>query len=300
MKIGIVIVTYNRNTLLKKALSSINEQTYLCKYVIVVDNNSNDGTSEFLEKWKNESSAFDKCVISLNENIGGSGGYYEGMKKALDLDADWIFVFDDDAVLEPNCLEQLNEYVTNNNCDDLSAICIAVKNKDGKYEIDHRSTTKSNGFHIYRYSVSKDRYDEEYLYIDALSFVGSLINMKAIREVGLPIRNFFIWYDDFEYSIRLKKYGKILFLPKMYITHYDDINTGILYWKRYYGIRNYLYILKKHFKFIYFLNMCRYIIMYIPRLFINKGKKDNKLINDAYYDAFYNKLGINKNYFPNK
>lgn len=300
MKIGVVIVTYNRIDLLKKALGSVSSQTYLCKYVIVVNNNSNDGTSEYLEKWKNEISFFDKYIISLNENIGGSGGYYEGMKKALELDADWIYVFDDDAVLEPNCLEQLNDYVTSNNCEDLSAICVAVKNKDNKYEIDHRSIVNSDGLHIYRYPVSKDKYNEDFLYIDALSFVGSLINMKAIKKVGLPIRDFFLWHDDFEYSIRLKKYGKILFLPKIYITHYDDINTGILYWKRYYGIRNYLYILKKHYKFIYFLNICKHIILYIPKSFINKGKKDNKLINDAYHDVFYNKLGINKNYFPIK
>ena len=52
--IGAVIVTFNRLEKLKKALESYEKQTLLPKYIIVVDNASNDGTVEILKDYRNK------------------------------------------------------------------------------------------------------------------------------------------------------------------------------------------------------------------------------------------------------
>ena len=66
---------------LKKALACYEKQTKSFRNLIVVNNHSNDGTFEYLEKWKSENAIFAKHVINTEDNLGGSGGFYSGQKK---------------------------------------------------------------------------------------------------------------------------------------------------------------------------------------------------------------------------
>ena len=87
--IGVVIVTFNRLEKLKKTLTCFKEQDLSPKYVLVVNNNSSDGTKEFLETWKKDDNCqFKKMVIHEKENLGGSGGFHVGLEKAKEMDAD--------------------------------------------------------------------------------------------------------------------------------------------------------------------------------------------------------------------
>ena len=63
MRIGVVLVTFNRLNKLKIALESYNTQTYKPSYILVVNNNSTDGTTEYLEEWKQTNQGYNKIVI---------------------------------------------------------------------------------------------------------------------------------------------------------------------------------------------------------------------------------------------
>ena len=98
--VAAVIVTYNRLEKLKKALKCYETQTMLPKYLVIVNNCSTDGTKDYLNEWLKETSFIKKIVINTESNLGGSGGFYIGQKKALELDVDWIYLADDDAYPE--------------------------------------------------------------------------------------------------------------------------------------------------------------------------------------------------------
>ena len=98
-KIGVVIVTYNRIEKLKKALNSYESQNRKPAYILVVDNGSTDGTANYIEDWMERQEEIQHKGIILKENLGGSGGYYKGLQFAKDLDAEWIWVADDDAYI---------------------------------------------------------------------------------------------------------------------------------------------------------------------------------------------------------
>lgn len=68
---GIVIVTYNRLELLKECLQHVFMQTYAADQVVVVNNNSTDGTYEYLEQAQKGNNNLQ--VFHLKENIGGAG-----------------------------------------------------------------------------------------------------------------------------------------------------------------------------------------------------------------------------------
>lgn len=297
--IGIVIVTFNRKNDLQKALKCYEEQSILPKYVVVVDNNSNDGTDEILKQWSQAKTDFNKYVVTLNKNIGGSGGFHTGLQKAMELDANWIWVADDDAFPELDALEKATKFLNNqDNIDEISAICGAVINNGG-IDLNHRRRIKKNIFTIEQIPVDKELYNKEYFDLELFSYVGSIINKKYIEKVGLPEKEYFIFYDDTEHSYRLAKEGCILCVPSIKIHHDVPVGAETINWKSYYGIRNKLSFIKKHFPIRYYLYLkSKLNLGIIARTALKKDKKYVELIKSAVKDESNNITGLSKVYKP--
>ncbi len=299
MNVDVVIVTYNRLEKLKKALSCYENQTKQFRNLIVVNNHSNDGTFEFLEKWKNEKTSFAKYVVNMDDNLGGSGGFYAGQKYAMSLNPDWIYLADDDAYADLDMLEQFYKFCDTYDVDNLSAVCGTVYNMEGNISYQHRSTyiIKDKIIYIRTFSKQED-YEKEYFSIDFLSYVGSFLNVKALKRYGLVNYKYFIYYDDTEHSIRLKKYGDLICVPSIKIVHEEnggEINKDAseLSWRNYYLYRNRLHMLKRHH---FRVAIDRSIYMYKKV----KGKKDvnSVLIRSAMKDAWLGRLGKHNIYRP--
>ena len=106
MNVCAVIVTYNRLNCLRKNIKCILEQTIKIYKIIIINNNSSDGTKEYLE---NVSKDYDNLIIkNLNSNIGGAGGFAIGIEEAMNIkNSDYIWGMDDDAYPEKDALEKL-------------------------------------------------------------------------------------------------------------------------------------------------------------------------------------------------
>ena len=160
MKIGAVVVTYNRLDKLKKALESFEKQLYLPAYVIVADNASTDGTAQYLRQWQKEDAGFKKIILTMESNMGGSGGFYAGIKRAMEQEADWIWVSDDDAYLKDDALKQASDYLEEQpDLDKISAICGKVI-KNGKMDINHGKYYYKKGIRICEASIPAELYEK--------------------------------------------------------------------------------------------------------------------------------------------
>ncbi len=296
--VGVVVVTFNRLNLLKRALQAYEEQTCKPKYVVVVNNYCTDGTLEYLNEWKEKASEYSKYIVNLDVNIGSSGGFYEGLKKSLELDADWIWVADDDAYPDLSALEitdsmlQDKTVVTNQ----VTSICGAVIN-NGIIDIVHRKRTSCNGLKIRLIPVPVAEYEKKYFDMDLFSYVGVIINKNALKQVGLPKKDYYILYDDTEHSMRLKKKGKILCFPSIKIIHNTTVSNND--YRRYYFYRNRFDFYKTHFSrkaflYMFFAEVCK------ARCHILIGRKIEfyKLKLEAIKDAYNGKLGFHKIYRP--
>ena len=102
MTVVAVLVTFNRLNLLKKAVSAVENQTRKPDHIVIVDNGSTDGTSEWLSGKKN-------VVLVQQDNIGSAGGQNSGIKAAIEHNADWIWCMDDDVEPNPSCLAELEQ-----------------------------------------------------------------------------------------------------------------------------------------------------------------------------------------------
>lgn len=300
MKIGVVIVTFNRVEKLKTTLKLFAEQSMLPSYVLVVNNASTDTTCKYLQEWKQLNDGFNKFVITTEHNSGGSGGFYIGLEAAEKLDSDWIWVSDDDAFPEQDAIENASLFL-NNHCSDLneiSAISGQVINK-GKIDIAHRKIMFRKGLNVVEKFLPEEAYKQPFFELNCFSYVGTIINKRKLFEVGLTNKDYFLWWDDTEHSLRLSKVGKILCVPKIMIHHDVTNGTGEFTWKTYYGFRNMADLYRRHFpricyEYFTFKLTCKTYV----RDVLGKDKEENKAIRCSLRDCRNRRFGIHEIYKP--
>lgn len=294
MKIAAVIVTFNRKELLSGVLNSFDNLLDGPDQLVVVNNNSTDGTAELLDLWKNKKNNFEKHVIHLENNVGGSGGFYAGLEFASQLGVDWVWLSDDDAFPYDDAFLRFRKHLNKiKNTSNISAICSKVMNH-GQIDLAHRRRLKDYFFYKKEVVVNANEYLKESFNLDLFSYVGVFININHLNIVGLTEKNYFIWYDDTEHSYRLSESGNILCFPDIVIQHDVEYVDASLNWKSYYGIRNRLLMYKnKSYKTYLFL-----FFKYIVDCVFSKTFVERKIICAALYDAMKNIDGLHHLYKP--
>ena len=220
-KIAAVIVTYNRKDKLLRCLEAVRGQKGAVQPdIIVVDNNSSDGTEALVRNYiKEEPSGAGKGRIiyrNLRHNSGGAGGFCYGIRKAAESGYDGIWLMDDDCVPAEDALEQFLRFDREN--PDYGFLSGKVLWKDG-------SLCEMN---IQRETVLRDirSIGSEPARVEMASFVSLFIPAKVVKEVGLPVRQFFIWTDDWEYTRRISRRYPCWVVPSSEVVHDTEQNTG--------------------------------------------------------------------------
>lgn len=301
MKVTYILVTYNRLNLLRKVLNSALSMTKKFDKIIVINNNSNDGTKEFLQEFKKDNSSV--IVINCENNLGGSGGFSLGIEVALKETPDnWLFLADDDAIPDSNMLSELEKNYQNlQNKDKISVICTSVINC-GNFDLNHRKRIKIQKNRISNFGVPESEYSKPF-YLDAATFVGFMIKAELVNKIGLPVKDLFIYYDDTEYSLRASKYGNIICFPTAKIYHDTNLraNTGVS-WRDFYNIRNYLFTINKYFNKSVVNKEFRRIkfrkTSIVAKLVKHRTKEELALFRTALYDGMNNILGKHEIYAP--
>lgn len=245
MRVAAIVVTYNRKKLLMECLDAILEQTFKVSKIIIIDNNSTDNTYEDL---LSKGYIDNECIkyIKIEKNIGGAGGFYEGMKYAYNENYDWLWIMDDDTIPNKDCLENLIKMLKKIEDKEISFLASEVYGVNGEPmnvpQID--SSLDENGYQgWYRYL--------EYgiVRIEQATFVSLLINRRAIEKCGLPIKEYFIWGDDTEYTRRITKYfGKAYFVGKSKVLHKrkNARNLTLINEDNSDRIKNYFYMIRNN------------------------------------------------------
>lgn len=192
MDVIAVVVTRNRLELLKGTIAHLISQTYKLKKVVIVDNASTDGTTEFLKEMTEP--MFD--IIFSETNEGGAGGFYRGIKRAYELGSDAVWIMDDDTYPTEKALEELiNDYrYLQKNGSKVGFITSNALFRDGKPCL----MNISNPVYMWNEHIKRGL-----VRVGHCSFVSMFIPTYVIADLGLPVKEFFIWGDDGEYSTRI-------------------------------------------------------------------------------------------------
>ena len=99
-KTFIILLNWNNAPDTIECLESLRSIPNTSTHIILVDNNSTDGSLEKIKKWTNDQ-VFNIHIISLKENRGFSGGNNAGMEYALNQSADYIMLLNNDTLVTP-------------------------------------------------------------------------------------------------------------------------------------------------------------------------------------------------------
>jgi len=282
-KIAAVVVTYNNAFMIKVLVDDLLHQTRMPDEIIVIDNSSNDlAEKKLMEVLPNIT------YLKMIENIGSEGGYYEGIKIALENDNDLILTLDDDVRMLENSLEEL-----------LGGLK-AVEKKDSMVGAVR--------------GVGEWHKDNAPTKLDLFAWRGTLIKSTAIRKVGLPIKEYFIYGGDLEYSLRLSINGyRFFWVPGSKIVErriggkswHKRFGKNIFFYtddfRLYYAFRNEIHLYIKYRLFSKAFRTVLYGVMLILFFIIHerlRGIGKIKAVIKGFFDGFQSKLGKNKKYLP--
>lgn len=269
--IAAIVVTYNRKLLLEKCLKNILKQTHTVDKIFVIDNASIDGTQEYLRQ--NHYLDYPKITyIKLSENIGGAGGFHQGMICAYHSNYDWFWLMDDDGYPSLNCLEILlknsqeidiiNPTVVTPEDHECLTWGIRTFNKNGKF--------RPRGF-IYQYQDLVNQSSQGIYKGFANFFNATLINRSVVDKIGYIIPELFCWGDELEYFLRCREANlKIATCTTSYYYHPRNL-PQLSKLRYYYFIRNTFYnyckynnLYPNYIKWFYPLYILLKYIPYIP------------------------------------
>ena len=104
MRVVAVVVTHNRKESLLRCIDALRHQHGAVTDILVVDNASTDGTAEVLVPLMEEGAILYR---NTGENLGGAGGFNVGMRLAVEMGYDRLWVMDDDCIPDPSALSAL-------------------------------------------------------------------------------------------------------------------------------------------------------------------------------------------------
>lgn len=193
IKIAAVVVTYNRIELLKQCIDSLRNQSHKLDEIFIINNSSSDGTLEWLNQQND-------LTIITQENSGSAGGQYTGIKTAYEKGYDWVWCIDTDIIFDTEALNNMvnSQYFLLISTGFLSS---TIFFRDGNLaylnipELDKP------------YDLLNSLSVEKSVPVLSASFGSLLINKKVIRHVGYPSKDFFIWGEDAEYTLRIIRNG---------------------------------------------------------------------------------------------
>jgi GT2 family glycosyltransferase len=221
---AVVIVSWNGRRLLDACLEGVFAQTTPPDLVLLVDNGSTDGSVEHLrERWPAVR------VIALGRNAGVAAGNNVGIRAALDAGARYVLLLNNDADMRAPALAELR-----NALDEAGEGAWAAAPKILYRGEPGRIWSAGGGFDWWR-GLSRDRgsdepdrgqYDEP-ADIDYANTCCLLVRAEAFACVGLMDEAYFMYFDDSDFSARVRRAGgRIRYVPSAGVLHDVQASTG--------------------------------------------------------------------------
>jgi len=220
-KVFIIILNYNGRDTLKKCLDSVFHSDYQNFEVVIVDNDSRDGSFELAK------GIFPNFYFIKNDkNIGFSKGNNIGIRFALEKMADYIFLLNNDATIEKNTLSKLIESSKKEEADIFSPVIYNRENKiwfaGGKIKwLQMKATHESQ--------ILNHPYETDYI-----SGCAMLVKKEVFKKIGLFSEDYFLYYEDADFCVRARKNGfKCIIIPSAKSIHFEKSELDLsnkLYW----------------------------------------------------------------------
>lgn len=241
VKVCVVIPNWDGLDFIQPCLDSLTHQT-LSSHIIVVDNGSTDGSCELVEKNYPQVE-----LIKLPVNRGFTGGVNAGIEKALSEQADYVLLFNNDAVAEPTWIEKL---VAAADAHPKSGIVTGKLMRLDKKHLDSTGDFYSIWglpFPRGRNEVDSGQYDDQSAVFGA-SGGATLYRARMLGDIGSFDNDFFAYFEDVDISFRAQLAGwEVTYEPGAIAYHHVSATSSRLGdFARFHSAKNFLLVYAKN------------------------------------------------------
>lgn len=235
--VGIVVLNYNGKDCLSQCLLSLQNIDYQRFFIVVVDNDSTDGSFEVAR------AKFSDCsFLRLAQNKGFAAGMNAGMTHALEKGADWVWVFNNDARAEEQSLKELIRIAEE--APQSGLLSPWIMNEQGNCWF---AKAKIDWFRmrVRHQAPTQKELQQPFYSSECLTGCALLLSKKLIDQVGMFDERFFLYYEDADLSIRAKGHGyHSLVVPTALVFHSEQSEKNPQ--KLYYLVLSGLLFFQKH------------------------------------------------------
>jgi len=291
--VGMVICNFNKQEYILNCIQSVLESSFQDMDIYVVDNASTDDSVALIQQKYG-----DKVTLIVNkENLGGSGGFNAGLRKALEKDYRYLMCVDNDIVMDKNNIEELYQYLENHiDVGMIGSKLLRMNNPERLQELGADIDFEKCNIKPHFQDHLDDNEIPEIMYCDYVPACSLMVRTSAVREVGILPEENFIYWDDMEWGYRFKLKGyQVAAYSKAIVYHAMGTNSGDTYFSTYYFWRNRIRFFAKYTPKDKIENMKNVIL---ENLFLTlygclyKGKQNQiKIMMYAFDDALHSKLG---------
>lgn len=261
--ISIIALNYNQTDITCEFLESTKKLTYPNYEVIIIDNASKIDPTAQIEEGKYPNTR----VLVSDVNLGFTGGNNLGMREAK---GDFVFIVNNDTEVTPNLLEELLAPFSMS--DRVGVVSPKIKFFHHPEVIQYAGFKPINPY-TGRTGAVGSREEDQGQHDQLSETYGAhgaamMVKKDVIEEVGMFADNFFIYYEEWDWSARIRRAGyKIYYQPKAVIYHKESITMGKeSAIKAYYHTRNrILYMRRNSKKFQLFVFAVFFTMMVAPK-----------------------------------
>lgn len=222
MKTAAVVVNWNQPQFTRQCVESLLRGHVVPDVVLVVDNGSIADPRPILD-------GIGGCIqwVLLPENRGFAAGANAGMRRALALGAETVFLINNDAVADPRCLAELAAALERQKLAAAGAKTLTRENPPRIHTAYgvltyHGPLVQQRGW----MEPDTSRFSE-FAEVDYVSGCAVLLCRCALEQVGLFDEAFFAYHEDLDWCVRARRAGyKVAYVPTAVVYHWMHASTG--------------------------------------------------------------------------
>lgn len=255
-KVSVIILNYKVKDQVLECIQSIVKSNYTPLEIIVVDNNSQDGIADIIKKYPGIK------FIQTGDNLGYTGGNNIGIKKALDLGAEYILVLNPDTTIDKNAINYLVGSVENLDAGIVGPKIFFEGAKKIWYAGGIFDGDNILGIHRGVDEIDTGQYDHQEN-TEFVSGAAIFIKKEVFTKIGFFDEKYFLYLEDLEFCYRAKINGvKIVYNPKALVYHENAKSTGLgSSLQDYFIVRNRLLFAFKYLSFRKRLALLKHIVL---------------------------------------
>jgi hypothetical protein len=287
-KLALITVLYKSDEVLEDFFSGISMQDFKDYKLYLVDNSCNSITSAFIECLQQKYPVPSVEHIDTGGNIGVAAGNNTGIERALKEGCEYLLFLNNDIFIDqPYLLSAMTE-----KCKEHKIVTPKIFYHDsgliwmaGGY----MDRLKALGVHYGMKQKDNGQFNTaKFVTYAPTCFL--MVQKNIVDEIGLMDEKYFAYYDDTDFVFRAVKKGmKVWYEPSLYLGHKVSSSSGgdesLFY--IYYGNRNKIYFIKKHFSGLHRIYL--YIYYFVTRFlfyYLRFDKEKKKQLIKATKDGF--------------